>query len=106
MIEIKKIISKLPLETQKNIYIEGIVPYEKLEYYFEDADIYIGMGTTVLDACNHMVPALTVCSYTYEFLTIGFFYENPQILAGFYKPNSTVYKSGADLVKNVLEMEN
>ncbi|SDP40559.1 Glycosyltransferase involved in cell wall bisynthesis [Eubacterium maltosivorans] len=106
MLEIKDTISKLPPETQKNICIEGIVPYEKLKNYFEDADIYIGMGTTVLDACNYMVPALTVYSYTYEFLTIGFFYENPQIVAGFSKQNSIVDKKGIAYVEKVLKMGN
>lgn len=74
-------IDKIPTDFRNCVEFVGRVPYEKLADYFKSTDLYIGMGTTVLDAANHGIPALVVNSYTYESETFGYFSDNPTELA-------------------------
>ena len=64
---------------------EKITLYEGLQQseinnLLKNTYLYVGMGTTVLDAANMGVPALTVYHNTMKNLTCGFFYENPPVL--------------------------
>jgi len=70
-------IKKLPNEVQSKINLIGRTPYEKLREYFAQSHLFLGMGTTVLDAVNHSVPAIVVQPYTYENKTPGFFHKQP-----------------------------
>ena len=70
-------IKKLPSEVQSKINLIGRTPYEKLREYFAQSHLFLGMGTTVLDAVNHSVPAIVVQPYTYENKTSGFFHKQP-----------------------------
>jgi len=70
-------IKKLPSEVQSKINLIGRTPYEKLREYFVQSHLFLGMGTTVLDAVNHSVPAIVVQPYTYENKTPGFFHKQP-----------------------------
>jgi len=51
----------------------GTVPYAELKDYYKRADIYVGMGTTVLEAASAGVPAVVAVAYTDNFLTTGIF---------------------------------
>jgi glycosyltransferase involved in cell wall biosynthesis len=53
----------------------GSVPYADLPPHYRDADIFVGMGTTVLEAASHGVPALIAEAYTMEFRSPGLFSE-------------------------------
>ena len=78
--EVHKIIDTiqwLDEEIKKSIEFIGRVPYDSLSNYIKETDLYVGMGTTVLDAANYFIPALVVKSYTYDCLTSGYFSENP-----------------------------
>lgn len=103
MPEIKKVINSLEITVQNHIYVKGIVPYEELDDYFSNADIYIGMGTTLLDASNHMIPSLTACYYTYDLLITDFFYKQPNLLTGLPK-NGNISHS-IDLIKKAINMD-
>lgn len=65
----------------KITWIKG-VPYEHLQDYISEAQLYVGMGTTVIDAVNLGVPALPIGSYTYECKGYDFFYKDPANLGG------------------------
>ncbi len=54
------------------------VPYDKLHTYYEQADVYIGMGTTILEAAACGAIAIPVAPYTYECNTFGLFSDNPE----------------------------
>lgn len=56
---------------------------EELEYYYQKADIYIGMGTTVLEAANHGVPSIMVKPDTTEFISNGLFHISPEDIGNF-----------------------
>lgn len=80
--ELKNRLGHLEPDIRKRVHWHGNVPYEKLGSYFEKANLYIGMGTTVLDAANHGIISLPVGSYTYQCKGYGFLYEDPMNLGG------------------------
>jgi len=82
-VEVHKKIKELPYTIQKKINIIGQTPYEKLNEYFEKTHIYLGMGTTLLDAVNQGVPSLAMQQYTYNNYSSGFFSTQPNFLVGY-----------------------
>lgn len=50
---------------------------DELPYFYRSASLYIGMGTTVLEAANYGVPVLLAKAYDNRFLTSGYFSEHP-----------------------------
>lgn len=51
----------------------GAVPYEVLNEFYRRADIYVGMGTTLLEAASAGIPAVIATAHTSEFTTTGLF---------------------------------
>jgi glycosyltransferase involved in cell wall biosynthesis len=51
----------------------GSVPYAELPAYYRDADVFIGMGTTALEAAAQGVPVIIAEAYTKAFRSPGFF---------------------------------
>ena len=69
---------------KEKIDLLGQVPYSDLPLHFDDAKIYIGMGTTVLDAANHSVLCFPIGSYTYECKGYDYYYKDGMNLGGMY----------------------
>lgn len=93
-------INELPDKIKCKISIYGKTPYEMLEEYFNQANIFIGMGTTLLDAVNHGVPSIVVQSYTYNSNSSGFFHNQPEMLVAYEdKLVPTI-----ELIKQVIQM--
>ena len=82
-LEIYEKISALSNDLQKKVHVVGQTPYEELHKYFDRTHLYLGMGTTVLDAANHGVPSLLVQGYTYECNSSGFFHQQPELLCAY-----------------------
>ena len=51
----------------------GSVPYAELSEYYAQADIFVGMGTTVLEAASVGVPVIVATAYKTHFITPGLF---------------------------------
>lgn len=51
----------------------GSVPYADLPAYYRGADVFVGMGTTALEAASYRLPVIIAEAYTYKFLTPGLF---------------------------------
>ncbi len=49
---------------------------QELNGLYNSANLYLGMGTTILEAAEKAVIAIPVRSYTYELSTLGFFSDN------------------------------
>ena len=75
---------------QEFISLVTNVPYNKLNDYYNKADIYVGMGTTILEAANCGVISLPVEPYTYECKSYGFFNSNPKWVLTDYNKGSDV----------------
>lgn len=65
---------------KSRIQILGKMKYEDLEYYFNQAHIFVGMGTTLLDASKHGVISIPVEPFNNSVKCKGFFYDNPEVV--------------------------
>lgn len=81
---LKEKINSMDAALKESIFWIPGLTYEQLEPYFEEAMLYIGMGTTVMDAVNRGVPALPVGSYTYQCRGYGYFYKDAANLGGLH----------------------
>lgn len=61
---------------KKRITFVGKTNYGKLEQYYKVADLYVGMGTTVLDASLRGIVSIPVQAYTLDLITDKFFFED------------------------------
>ena len=69
-------ISLLPDDAKEKVkYIKNI-PYSEIDTFFSECDLYLGMGTTLLDASNHNVLSVPVEGYTYNLNVGALFLEN------------------------------
>lgn len=61
------------MKAQKMIELLGPIDYIELDKYILKSDLYVGIGTTVLEAIKNGIPAIPVRDFSYECLTSGFF---------------------------------
>lgn len=94
--------NKLSSKVKNNITIIKGISYDKLYGLLIENDIYIGMGTTILDAIKCGLPALTVYAYTYDAFSTGYFCDHPQNIGGIEKgityPKINIYSLLNELV--------
>lgn len=64
-----------------SINVVGKIDYDKLIFFYQNADLYIGMGTTIIEAASNMCVSIPVLPYTYEIVTDKYFYEMPNCIA-------------------------
>lgn len=77
-----KELSEQPTENNHiSIKILEKVDYDQLNRYYQDNDLYIGMGTTVIEAASNRCVSIPVLPYTYDLVTDKFFFEDPQCIA-------------------------
>lgn len=74
-------IAGLPEKAQRKIHLPGYVDYERLKEYFSHTSLYVGQGTTVLDAGKQGLLAVPVSSYTEESTSYSYLYEYVEIYA-------------------------
>lgn len=61
---------------RERIEIKGKMEYEGLRELFENAHVYVGMGTTLLDASKYGVISIPAAAYTYKVECTDFFYKD------------------------------
>ena len=83
--KLKEIYDTFDEETQKYVHLIGQTKYEDLKSYFNKASVYVGMGTTLLDAANHGLCVIPVLPYTQAFVSEGTFDNIPDQTASFHK---------------------
>ena len=65
------------------VKLYGRTEYTKLKEMFSDCTVYIGMGTSVLDAAQYGIPCIVIKPWTMRIIGRDFFsYKHPQV--GFY----------------------
>ena len=67
----KKIATTIGLS--QNIHFIGTLTPLELEEYFTSCDVYVGMGTTILQASCHSKPAIVVYANNWDCISPGFF---------------------------------
>lgn len=75
-------IASLSLDIQQKIEYIGNVPYDNLKEYFKISHIFVGMGTTLLDAAGYALPGIVATAYQTGDLSVGRFSENYDNLGG------------------------
>ena len=81
---------------ERIVFIDHVTP-DKLPEYYQSADLYVGMGTTVLEASDYGVTSVVAQYDTYEFVSTGLFKDNPLDLGS--KVSEGI--SGIEYIKNV-----
>lgn len=71
-------------QKERVLLINGTSP-EKLVLYYENASLFIGMGTTILEAANYQIPCIIAKAYSNDFLSIGTFDCNPMDIGNMSK---------------------
>ncbi len=95
---------KLDKSTRNKVSLLGKVDYYNLGNYFQKANLYIGMGTTLLDAAEYGVIGIVATSYQYEDFSFGFFKDNYCVLGGLKEEGGDKFHI-KDLIKQVLEWD-
>lgn len=81
-----------PEEVKAQVDMPGKLRYEELKPYFGKASVYIGMGTTLLDAADMGVIGVPVVPYIKENITNGFFHCAPDKVTAEYGSTKDPYK--------------
>lgn len=72
----------------------------ELPGYYRNCDLYVGMGTTLIEAAMQKVPSVVVEKYTYSFRSDHFFNEKPEDV-GAYTDN---LRDGAEYIEKTINM--
>lgn len=102
--DIDKIRNKIKLvdkNCQSHIFLHGKMEYEQLNEVWNKASVYVGMGTTILDAADKGVIPIPVMAYTERFYSQGLFAEAPEKITAFYQTK----QSGYDVIERVYNMD-
>lgn len=117
---IEKLMEKISKSSyKKDIMLMGKTSYDELDKYYEKAGIYIGMGTTVLDASLRGIPSIAVRAYTEEVLVEDWFFNKPnsvavddwidvnkktiyRLLENYFKWNSMEYETYSEKSRHVI----
>ncbi len=84
-----------------DITLIGETPYHELEKYILSSNLYIGMGTTVLEAAARGIPTIAVQSHTYALNANHLFWEESGRIGG--NPAETI-SPAQPLIERVLSM--
>ena len=93
-------IEHCPEPARSAIELIGQSSTERIREMLVESWLYIGMGTTVLDAADMGVPAIVACDHTERDVCLGFFCDSPEEVAF-----AGEGQSGIDLICRVAEMQ-
>lgn len=82
------------------IKLFGKMDYDSLNSLFEESKLYIGMGTTVIDAAIRGVISIPVVAHTEKVIAYNYFHEDFRSIAVDEKSNNKIIQ----LIEDVLEM--
>lgn len=97
---IKEKIKGLSLDVQGDITLQGWMKYDELSTLMETCTVFIGMGTSVLDASLKYKPSIPVRFYTKENLAESLFTDNPYCIAA----NTLCTSKAISLLDDVLRL--
>lgn len=80
----------------------GSVPYDRLPAFYAQAHVYVGMGTTVLEAAAAGLPVIIATAHTRDFITPGLF--GPDTGLGLGEPYCGIKQlSGRELLRKLID---
>ena len=78
---IKKMVGQLPLDKKNRIRLYGKTDYDELDGIIKNSIVYVGMGTTLLDAAERGIISVPAEPHTDKLSISGFFTEQYDFLA-------------------------
>ncbi len=79
------------------IHLFGNQPYNRLSDYLQESDLFVGMGTTVIDAALKAIPVIPVRCHSMECLGNQYFHESTLLAPQFHNDESSY------CMKNLIE---
>lgn len=73
---LEKQYNSLTHEHKQRVHLYGKTNFEDLEEHFNRAKVYIGMGTTILDAAQRGIVSIPVRSDTFELFATNYFHND------------------------------
>ncbi|KAA6322351.1 hypothetical protein EZS27_028099 [termite gut metagenome] len=95
----------LPKEIQSRINILGRIPYSEIDSAIDQCDLFIGMGTTILDAANRNKICIVSVAYQEDDFTTGFFDTNYKNVGSIYNEKEK-YFHFQELIQEVISLDN
>lgn len=78
--KVEQWIEKAHSQGAYGIELVGETDYDALEQYYRETNLYVGMGTTLLDGAKCGVISLNTLMHSYAIKTTGFFHEYPFLM--------------------------
>ena len=102
---IQQVIQVLPEDIKDRINLIGNVPYEHIGEYIKQNQIFVGMGSTLLDATLQGVICIGAVANQEKNLSYGYFYENPLKIGVFEGIDKYKKYTFYDLIENIYNMD-
>jgi hypothetical protein len=97
-------LKQIPANIKERISVLDQVAYSAIGDYINKCDLYVGMGTTILDAANKNKIVITAAAYQNYSNSTGFFHNNYKTVAEIFK-SSKKYDQFYDLILEVFNTE-
>lgn len=78
--ELEKYISGITPDVRDRIVLKGLVPYQELDLLLESANLYVGLGTTLIDAAKKGIVSIVAAGEQRENYAVGFFHDDISIV--------------------------
>lgn len=100
-----KLLEKIDKSTaKKNIFFHGKLNYSNMCDVLKDCFCFVGMGTSLIEACLFEIPGITAIAYDNKFKSHGFLYELPKYECGGLKDNKNPKYKVERLIRGLLNM--
>lgn len=87
---------------QDNIMLHGIIDYKELPKFINKSKVFVGMGTSAVEACACGVPTICAVVDEKEGYTYGYMWDQPKGCVGEKLLNTKPDIKVLDLIKNLL----
>jgi hypothetical protein len=98
--QVEKLIRTLPHGVTSSISLLDQLPSDQVNEHIRCCDVYVGMGTTVLDAANLGKIAIVAVGYQNANLALGYFHENYKSLGEIFT-NGVKYRTFEELLMQI-----
>lgn len=104
MQELRNKINSMPERIRKQINIMGEIRYDKISGLLKNAKVYVGMGTTLIDAAKEGLISIGATANQMENKSFGFFGPSCNILGLFWGEEGFDKYDFIELIQEVIEL--
>jgi hypothetical protein len=104
---VRQRIMTLKENIKNRINLINKVPYSEIDRYIDQCDLFVGMGTTILDAANRNKISITAVAFQENDYSLGFFHDDFTKLGEiFNKDHCMQYLHFSDLIRQIINIDN